>query len=416
MMQFSKYKLIMKNSLILLFSILFLISCSEEVKKSPNSIKGLKTEKIKLEKTKDSLVQKINEIETKLAELDPKINIPLVSVIEVKLADFNHYVSVQGNTKTDQNITLRPQASGIITNVYVKEGDKVWAGKKLMQLDDAILKSSIDEVRNQFSLANTTYQRQKKLWDQKIGSEIEFLQAQNNKIALEKKITTLESQLKNYSITAPFNGIIDDLIANKGDLASPQLPLLRIMNLRNMYIEADVSENYLKSIKKGNTAMVTLASLGIDFEAKISQIGSQINPENRSFKIRININNKKGLIKLNLLADLKIKDFDAKKAIVIPSNLIQMDENGEEFVFILTQINDKNLIAKKLIKTEKNYEDKTLISEGLNENDLLVTEGSRNVSNAQEVDVIDLDKNKDESMNSEEGITKNEGDDLKTED
>jgi len=387
----------MKHTLIILLSITILISCKKETGKPlPNSIKGLKVEKSKLENSKDSLSALILKIDKKLSELDTIKKLQLVSVTEIKTSNFEHYISIQGNTKTDENIIIHPQASGLITRVYVREGQRVNNGQTLFQIDDVVLRNSINEVENQLILANTTYERQKRLWDQKIGSEMQYLQVKNNKEALENKIKTLNSQLKNYKVFAPFSGIIDDLIANKGDLASPQSPLLQIINLNNMYIESDVAENYLKSIKKGNKAIVNFTSIGEELNAKVSQVGNNINSENRSFKVRINIRNRKGLIKPNLLADIKIKDFDAKNVIVIPSNLVQIDENDNSFVFVSEKKDNKNIVIKKLIEIENSYEDKSLIKEGLSNNDLLITEGSRNVSEGQEIKVLDKPKSSDQ--------------------
>lgn len=379
----------MKNKLLILLSIIILTSCKKEEKPLPNSIKGLKVEKSKLEKSKDSLSVLILKIDEQLSKLDTVKKLQLVSAIKIEPSNYEHYISIQGNTMTDKNITVRPQSSGLITNVYVKEGQRVGNGQLLFQLDDAILRNSIFEIKNQLILANTTFEKQKRLWDQKIGSEMQYLHAKNNKEILENKITTLDSQLKNYKVFAPFNGIIDDLIANKGDLASPQTPLLQIINLNNMYIESDVSENYLTAIKKGNKALVTFQSLGKEITTKVSQIGNNISAENRSFKVRINVKNRNGAIKPNLLADIKIKDFDAKNAIVIPSNLVQIDGDGKEFVYVIEAKDSTNFAIKKLIKTESSYQDKTLITEGLELNENLITEGSRLISNNQEIEILE---------------------------
>ena len=380
----------MKKSILIIISFLILLSCKKEVKEIPlpTSIAGLKLEKSKQEKVKDSISKIIVKIENKLSELDTVKKLALVSTIKISPSHYEHFISIQGNTKTDKNIMVRPLANGIITGVFVKEGQRVKKGQKMFQLDDAVLKNTIYEVKNQLTLAQTSFERQKRLWNQKIGSEMQFLQAKNNKESLENKIKTLNSQLKNYRITAPFSGIIDDLIATNGDLASPQTPLVKIINLNNMYIESDVAENFLKSIKKGNKAIVNLESIEEKFITKIAQIGNAINSENRTFKIRINLNNKKGLIKPNLLANIKIKDLDIKNAIVIPSKLVQIDENGNNFVFTITKQNNKNIVTKKIVKVESTYQNISYISEGLNKDEVLINEGSRNVSLGQEIEIL----------------------------
>ena len=214
---------------------------------------------------------------------------------------------------------------------------------------------------------------------------MQFLSAKTQKEALEKKITTLQSQLKNYRVTAPFSGIVDDLIATKGDLASPQTPLARMVNLRDMYIESDVAENYLTSIKKGAKVVVNFSAIGKELATKISQVGNTISPDNRTFKVRINVPNKKGEIKPNLLADIKIKDFDKSEAITIPSKLVQIDADGNNFVFTITKKDDKNIVTKKIIEVASSYQNKSLITNGLTKEDVLIDEGSRSVSSGQEV-------------------------------
>jgi RND family efflux transporter MFP subunit len=390
----------MKKITIILLSLTALFACKKEEKKPElTSIAGIKLEKTKQEKAKDSISKIIIDLETKLAKLDTTKVLQPVTPYKITPSQFEHYISIQGNTKTDKNILVRPLANGIITGVYVKEGQRVVNGQKMFQLDNSILVNSINEIKNQLTLAQTAYERQKRLWDQKIGSEMQYLQAKTNKEALENKIRTLNSQLKNYRVTAPFSGIVDDLIATKGDLASPQTPLAQIVNLRDMYIESDVAENYLTSIKKGSKVVVSLNAIGKEIITKITQVGNTISPDNRTFKVRINIPNKKGEIKPNLLADIKIKDFDVKEAIVIPSRLVQIDENGNNFVFTITEKDNKKIVAKNLINVASNYENKSFITSGLSKEDVLIDEGSRSVSSEQEVSLILLEEKKVEQQN-----------------
>ena len=378
----------MKKITIILLALTVLFACKKEEKALlPTSVAGIKLEKTKQEKAKDSISKIIIDLETKLAELDTTKVLQPVTIYQVKPSHFEHYINIQGNTKTDKNILIRPLASGIITGVYIKEGQRVVNGQKMFQLDNAILVNGINEVKNQLTLAQTAYNRQKRLWDQKIGSEMQYLQAKNNKEALENKIRTLNSQLKNYRVTAPFSGIVDDLIATKGDLASPQTPLAQMVNLRKMYVESDVAENYLMSIKKGSKVVVNLTAIGKSIETKIAQVGNNISPDNRTFKVRINVPNKKGEIKPNLLADIKIKDLDVKDAIVIPSKLVQIDENGNNFVFTISEKEGKKIVHKNLVTVTSSYENKSLITNGLSKDAIIIDEGSRSVSTEQEIKI-----------------------------
>ena len=393
----------MKKAIIVLLTLTVFISCKKEEKPLPTSIAGIKLEKAKQEKAKDSISKIIISLDKKLAALDTTKVLQPVSLYHIKPSHFEHYVSIQGNTKTDKNIMLRPLANGLITGVFVKEGQRVYAGQKMFQIDNAVLVNSINEVKNQLSLAQTTYDRQKRLWDQKIGSEMQYLGAKTKKEALEKKIATLQSQLKNYRVTAPFSGIVDDLIATKGDLASPQTPLARMVNLNQMYIESDVAENYLKSIKKGSKAIINLNAIGKELTTKISQVGNTISPDNRTFKVRLNVPNKKGDIKPNLLADIKIKDFDVKDAITIPSRLVQIDENGKSFVFTIKEKDGKNIVAKNLVEVTSSYNNKSLITKGLTKEDVVIDEGSRSVSSEQEVEVLEDGRRKTEDRRPKTG-------------
>jgi RND family efflux transporter MFP subunit len=371
----------------ILIIVISLFSCTSKKKEIflPDSIEGLKIEKKKIEKARDSLDIILSKIEDKIDDLDTIKKLQTVTTFTVKPVVFKHFIHVQGNTETDKNVVIRPLSSGQITKVFVKEGQFVSKGQILMQIDDAILRNSVSEIENQLSLASTTFERQKRLWKQKIGSEMQFLQAKTQKEALEKKIKTLQSQLNNYKIRAPFSGIVDDVIAKLGDLASPQSPVVRLINLNNMYIESDISENYLKFIKKGNEAIVLLPAIKGKIKTKVSKVGNYINPDNRSFKVRVNIKNRDRNIKPNMLADINIKDYENKKAIVIPSNLVQIDENGKTFVFKVSKKDNDFVVEKKIVETGREYQGKIEILKGLKPDDKIVNEGARSVSEGQKV-------------------------------
>jgi RND family efflux transporter MFP subunit len=371
----------------ILIIVISLFSCTSKKKEIvlSNSIEELKIKKKKIEKARDSLDIILSKIEDKIDDLDTIKKLQTVTTFIVEPVVFKHFIHVQGNTETDKNVVIRPLSSGQITRVFIKEGQFVSKGQTLMQIDDAILRNSVSEVENQLSLASTTFERQKRLWGQKIGSEIQFLQAKTQKEALEKKIKTLQSQLNNYKIRAPFSGIVDDVIAKLGDLASPQSPVVRLINLNNMYIESDISENYLKFIKKGNEAIVLLPAIEGKIKTKVSKVGNYINPDNRSFKVRVNIKNRDRNIKPNMLADINIKDYENKKAIVIPSNLVQIDENGKTFVFKVSKKDNDFVVEKIFVETGREYQGKIEILKGLKSDDKIVNEGARSISEGQKV-------------------------------
>ena len=237
-------------------------------------------------------------------------------------------------------------------------------------------------------MATTTYERQARLWEQKIGSEIQFLQIKSQKEGLENSLNSLKAQARKMKIIAPFSGTIDQVFAKTGELISPQTPFLRLVNLDNVYIESEITETYLKSISKGTMALLSFSSIDISFEANITQVGNFINPSNRSFKTRIDVKNNNNELKANLLADIKINDFNAS-GIVIPSKVIQKDRNGKTFVYTLEAEEANYKVIKTFVKDSNSYNNFSYISEGLNSKSTLVDKGARLVKNGDIVKLVD---------------------------
>jgi len=364
----------MKKIFSLITIALFTLSCGEEVKN--NSVDDLNSKKIEITNQIDSLSKELKVVEKELAKLNPDTKLSLITTIPVKKDVFKHYVEVQGSVKADKNIEIRPELGGTVKAIYVKEGQKVSAGQTLIQLDEDAIKNNISEVNTQLALAKTTFERQKRLWNQKIGSEIQYLQAKTQKESLENNLESLLTQAKKMKIIAPFSGIVDEIFPKNGELTSPQAPVVRLINLDKVYIEADITESFLPVVKKDSEVLVYFPTLGNEIVSKIAQIGNYINPDNRSFKTRINISNKDQSIKPNLLADIKVLDFKSI-GIIIPSTLVQQDQTGQNFVFTISSENDENIVVKKIITIGKEYDHQIFVSEGLNENDVLINEGAR---------------------------------------
>jgi membrane fusion protein (multidrug efflux system) len=364
----------MKNIIVLFIAVTTLISCGEEIKKS--SISDLNSEKNSLVNQIDSLNKQLKIVENQLLKLDTTKKLHVVTILPVKNEIFKHYIEIQGVVQADKNIEIRPEMGGTVTAIYVKEGQHVSAGQTLIQLDDIAIKNSIAELTTQLNLAKTTFDRQERLWNQKIGSEMQYLQAKAQKESLENNLASLKTQAKKMKISAPFSGIVDEVFPRIGELTSPQTPTVRLLNLDNVYIEADVTETYLPVVKIGTETILNFPSIGKEVESKIAQIGNYINPDNRSFKARINISNKDNTIKPNLLADLKIVDFK-QEGLVIPSTLVQKDQKGNNYVFTLKTENNENIVIKKLVTISKEYNNEVFITEGLEANDTLVDKGAR---------------------------------------
>jgi len=378
----------MKNIIALFITFTLLISCQEEVKNS--SLEELNKQKTILVSKIDSLSNKLKTIETEISKLDTNKKLQIVTTLPVKNGTFKHYVEVQGVVKADKNIEIRPELGGTVKAIYVKEGQRVSVGQTLMQLDDAELKSGIAELNTQLTLAQTTFDRQERLWNQKIGSEMQYLQAKAQKESLENNLATLKTQAKKMRITASFSGTVDAIFPKNGELTSPQMPVIRLLNLDQVYVEADVTETYLPVIKKGTETVVSFPSIHKEMSSKVTQTGNYINPDNRSFKTRINLVNKDQSMKPNLLADIKFLDFKAD-GVIVPANLVQQDQSGNDYIFTIKTENGENKIVKKTITVGKEYNHEIYVSEGLSENDTIVNEGARQV---QAGEIVKISANK----------------------
>lgn len=375
----------MKHILSITLIALLLVACGEEPQ-VPQNLKDLNTEKTALKKQIDSLSKKLQLVESAISDLDTTKRLVVVTTFQPKEEEFKHYIEVQGAVKADQSVELHPEIGGTITRIYAKEGQRVSKGQLLASIDDGGLSSQVAQMETQYALAKTTFERQKRLWDQKIGSEIQFLQAKANMEGLESSVKQMKAQVSKTTVSAPFTGTIDEVFAKVGQLANPQMPFLRIINLKKVYLETEITESFLKDIKKGTDVDITFPSLNKNLTSKISQVGNFINPNNRSFKARIDIINKEGDIKANLLANVKINDFKAN-GIIIPSYTIQKDSKGNSFVYTIKDENGKEKVAKTMVTVAKEFDNQSYISEGLTASDKIIDKGAKLVKNDDEVSV-----------------------------
>jgi membrane fusion protein (multidrug efflux system) len=391
----------MKNIFLLLTLAILTISCGGDSKSITAIIENKDLKKIREKRNKliteqATIAGKLKIIDAAISKLDTIKKYPLVTAFQVKTINFNHFLELQGSVATKQNLILYPEFSGLLTKVYVKEGQKVAKGQLLATIDDAGLSEQVAQMEVQLSLAKTTFERQKRLWEQKIGSEIEFLQAKATYEGQENAVNQMKSQLAKTSVRAPFSGIIDDIITEQGTVVGAGASqLLRIVNLDNMYIEAEVPEVYLSRIVPGKTVEVYFPVLGETLNTKVDQVSNFINPSNRTFKITILIKNKEKLIKPNLTAKIKINDYTNEQAVLIPQSIISENSLGEQYIFIAQNINkDNEATAKKMIvKTGKTQGDSVEVLEGLASNDIIINEGARNVKDGQNVKILNVERN-----------------------
>ncbi|WP_293872359.1 efflux RND transporter periplasmic adaptor subunit [Flavobacterium sp.] len=372
----------MKKILYLSALSMFFVSCSKGTK-TENIDDLIKAKNVKaLNAKKTSLQSDITKIETALATIDVKKEEALVSVMTVKDTVFAHYIDIQGSVNTKENIIVQPEYSGTLTSLPVKAGDRVTKGQILGKVDDAGMSQQLASIENQYNLAKTTFERQKNLWDKKIGSEIQYLQAQTQMTTAQKSVAQMKSQLAKTVIRAPFNGTIDDVFVEKGQVVAPSVQgLMRIVNLANMYVSTTVPESYIGKLKVGDQVDIFLTSLGKTYKGKVRQVGNFINPNNRSFGVEVGVPNPDNLLRPNQVANLKIVDYTNKKTVVVPTNVIQEDGAGNKYVYTVEGSNGRTGKAKKAIVTVgKSSDNVTEILKGLSSNDIIVTEGVNNIS------------------------------------
>lgn len=339
------------------------------------------------------LKESIEQLEQEIASLDPEFaranrKATLITTVPVENKRFESFIEVSGSVESRKNVLVSAETQGLIEKIYVVEGEAVRRGQTLIRLDNEILMRSYEELKTNYELAETMYERQSNLWAQKIGTEMQYLEAKNRKEALENQIKTLRSQIEKTYIKAPFSGTIDELDAKLGQFAQPSVPLIRLVSLENLYIKAEVSEAYVGAIRKGDPTTVSFPSMNQEFETTISAIGQVINRDNRTFTVEVKVPDLPVMLKPNLVAVVKIKDFESEDAVVIPNNLIQKDSHGD-YVYIATR-NSDNLVARKVpIERGKTYKNETLVIEGLEGGEELINEGFRDVSDGVNVKIVE---------------------------
>ena len=387
--------LTMKNIFILLIASLTLISCGETDPRSVDAViesgdlEAIKAKKQTVMASYDSISKVIAQLDAAIAEKDTLKKYPLVTTFTVNDTLFSHFIDIQGNVETNQNILIYPEYQGLLTKVYVKEGDRVSKGQVLARIDDGGLSSQLAQLETQYQLAKTTYERQQRLWDQKIGSEIQYLQAKSNMEASQSAVNQMRAQLGRTTVRAPFSGEIDEVITEQGQVVAPgSQALMRIVNLSDMYVKASIPENYLGSITQGTKVKVSFPALNTSIDGKVKSVGNYINPNNRTFDIEIDIPNKDKMIKTNLVAKLEINDYSEDDAKLIPANVIQENSKGEKFVFVISEVeNDEAMVTKRQVETGKKYEGQIEVLSGLEDGETIVKEGALTLKDGSKVKI-----------------------------
>lgn len=386
----------MKKIYLILLTSLVVISCGGDKKNSTASLveKGnveqLRAKRTELVAQAEALRKELELIDKAIGEKDTNEKLALITTFPAKDTLFNHYVELQATVQTKENLMLNAEYGGILQQLFVKEGQKVSKGQTLGRIDDGGLSSQLAQMETQAALAKTTFERQQNLWNQKIGSEIQYLQAKTNYNAQLKALGQMRAQIAKTVIRAPFTGTIDEIVSERGSVVGPGTPILRIVSLGNMYLEAEVPEKNIGTIKKGSDVIVNFPVLGETLNTKVTQVSNYINPENRSFNIQIAVPNKNGNIKPNLSSKIQIKDYTNAKAITVPTSIISENADGEQYLYIAQNPDkDGNAIAKRVIvKVGLSQGELVEITDGIKDGDLIISEGARSVKDGQKVAII----------------------------
>lgn len=385
----------MKKTLSIFILSIVLFACGGGDEKSVEEIiAGNNLEEIRAKKEAISALhttyeEQLELLNNKIAALDTNKKIALISSFTAKEEIFNHYIELQGNVSTNNLVEIMAEAPGILTTVFVKEGQQVTKGQQLAKIDDGGLSPQLAQMKIQADLAKTTFERQERLWKQKVGSEMQFLQAKTNYEAQEKAVKQIEEQIAKTVVTAPFSGIIDEVITKQGNMVSPGMnQLFRIVNLNEMYVETNVPERHISTVTIGRSVEVELPVLAKKIQTKVTQVGSFINPANRTFKVEIPVSNESKMIKPNLTAKIRINDYTNEKALLIPQSIISENANGEEYLYVIENRSNNVGIAKKMIiETGKTEGDYIEVLKGIENGAEIILEGARSIKDGQEVKV-----------------------------
>ncbi len=363
--------------------VLIAVACG---KKEDNSLAGKKAKLAELQKTQSTLSADIKKLESEIHKLDPNKTekVKNISVSPLTARNFQHFVEATGRIDAENNVFVSPQMGGAITHLFVKEGDFVSKGQKIATIDNSVMRNTIQEIQTQLETAKTLFERQKALWDQKIGTEIQFIQAKTQVESLERRIATLKSQDALNIVVSPIAGYVDEVRLRAGEMASPGLGIVRVVNFANLKVVANIPDTYAGTISKGDIVKIKLPDLQKEVNATLSFVSQTVNQVSRTFLVEAKIQNFDKQLKPNLTAILNINDQSRASAIVIPQNYIQNTELGS-VVFVAVTEGNKKVARSREVKAGLSYNGEVEILSGLTAGDLIITDGYQDLVDGQPI-------------------------------
>ena len=380
------------NRMVALIALSLLMACNsanEPTDENPLTLEGKRA--ILAEKKQDlaNLEKEIILLTEELLQIDPalKKKKKIVTTEYVTKKDFQKFIEIDGIIISDESVNVVSESPGRIIDIRVEEGDYVRKGELIARIDLESFNKQKDEVLTSLQLANDIYERRSRLWDVKVGSEVEYLRAKNNKERLEKSLDVLNHELSKANIYAPISGIIDREFKKQGELANPGMPIVQILNVKDVKVSADLPERYLKILKRGMKVDVYFPSLDRNVTGKVSLLGRRIDPSNRTLNFEIDVRNQGGILKPNLLSELKITEKNLKDTIVLPIELVQEDVKGDKYVILAKHNGKEDLATRDYIEVGDIYEGRVVINSGIKEGDEIIVEGARLVTDGEGISI-----------------------------
>jgi len=348
----------------------------------------------------DSYRQKVEEYNQKIAELETELeseedspqtmSLLPVEIMEMTPDFFSRHFEVTGVMEALQDAYISPEINGQIQKIYVDRGSRMKSGELILKLNTDVTQKSMEEIETNLKLAKRIFTKQEELWKQNIGSELQYLEAKNAMESLEARLATLQKQLEMAHVRAPFSGIIDDIMVKEGELASPGIPLVHLVNLSGMRVSANVSEAYLSSVSKGDLVELHFPAYPeLMMKAAVTRLGEVINPQTRTFTLEVELKNKGEKLKPNMLTSVRIQDYRNDHALVVPSNILRQDFNGT-FLFKVVEVEGASIAKKVYVKRGITVQDQTMITEGLSAGDQVITRGFNLVSDGTRLRIIQV--------------------------